>query len=154
MRAVVSVHAQFTTLSAVAQAKGCVDRIKKKNHVTNFAPAHFSCCHSTPLTLTSSSSIPSSRTTSQVKLPINKHCTPPNEESGPLAKTTSSTTCSDESVFFNGDKFLNHTASKVRGCRCSTQRRFLKCNCRMHQEEEDSEDFDNPESKQRETSCG
>ena len=33
---------------------------------------------STLLTLTSSSSIPSSRTTSQVKLPINKHCaTPP-----------------------------------------------------------------------------
>ena len=33
-----------------------------------------------------------SRTTSQVTLPINKHCaTPPKEESGPLAKTTSST---------------------------------------------------------------
>ena len=43
-------------------------------------------------TLTSSSSIPSSRTTSQVTLPINRHCaTPPKEESGPLAKTTSST---------------------------------------------------------------
>ena len=43
-------------------------------------------------TLTSSSSIPSSRTTSQVTLPINKHCAaPPKEESGPLAKITSST---------------------------------------------------------------
>ena len=57
-----------------------------------FAPAHFSCSHSTPVTLTSSSSIPSSRTTSQVTLPTNKQCaTPPNEESGALAKTTSST---------------------------------------------------------------
>ena len=57
-----------------------------------FAPAHFSCSHSTPVTLTSSSSIRSSRTTSQVTLPTNKHCaTPPNEESGALAKTTSST---------------------------------------------------------------
>ena len=57
-----------------------------------FAPAHFSCSHSTPLTLTSSSSIPSSRTTFQVTLPINKHCaTPPIEESGHLAKNTSST---------------------------------------------------------------
>ena len=52
-----------------------------------FAPAQFSCSHSTPLTLTSSSSIPSSRTTSQVTLPINKHCAaPPNEESGLLAQ--------------------------------------------------------------------
>ena len=57
-----------------------------------FALAHFSCSHSTPLTLTSSSSIPSSRTTFQVTLPINKHCAaPPIEESGPLANTTSST---------------------------------------------------------------
>ena len=57
-----------------------------------FAPAHFSCSHSTPFTLSSSSSIPSSRTSSQVKLPINKHCaTSPNEESGPLANTTSPT---------------------------------------------------------------
>ena len=57
-----------------------------------FALAHFFCSYSTPLTLTSSSSIPSSRTTSQVTLPINKHCaTPPKEESGPLAKTTSPT---------------------------------------------------------------
>ena len=54
-----------------------------------FAPAHFSCSHSTTFTLTSSSSISSSRTTSQVKLPINKHCaTPPKEESGPMAKNT------------------------------------------------------------------
>ena len=51
-----------------------------------FALAHERSTH------TSSSSIPSSRTTSQVKLPINKHCaTPPEEESGPLAKITSST---------------------------------------------------------------
>ena len=54
-------------------------------------PAHFSCSHSTPLTLTSSSSIPSSRTTSQVKLPINKPCEDPqDEECGPVANTTSS----------------------------------------------------------------
>ena len=47
---------------------------------------------STSLTLTSSSSIPSSRTTSQVTLPIDKHCaTPPKEESGPLTQITSST---------------------------------------------------------------
>ena len=39
-----------------------------------FALAHFSCSHSTPLTLTSSSSVPSPRTTCQVKLPINKPC--------------------------------------------------------------------------------
>ena len=92
MRAVVSVHTQFTTLYALAQ--GCVVRKKKKIIAMSsmFAPAHFSCSPSTPLTLTSSSSIPSSRTSSQVKFPINKHCaTPPNEESGPLAKTTSST---------------------------------------------------------------
>ena len=58
-----------------------------------FAPARWSCSHSTPLTLTSSS-IPSLRTTSQVTLPINKHCaTPPHEDSGPLAKPTSSTGC-------------------------------------------------------------
>ena len=57
-----------------------------------FAPAYFSCSHSTLLTLSSSSSIPSSRTTSQVTLPIYKHCAaPPVEESGPLAKNTSST---------------------------------------------------------------
>ena len=37
-----------------------------------FAPAHFSCSHSTPLTHSSSSSIPSSRTISQVTLPIKK----------------------------------------------------------------------------------
>ena len=44
------------------------------------------------LTLTSSSSIPSSRTTSQVTLPINKHCDDPqNHEYGSVAKTTSST---------------------------------------------------------------
>ena len=54
--------------------------------------AHFSCSHSTPLTLTSSSSIPSSRTTSQVTLPINRPCDDPqNEEYGPVANTTSST---------------------------------------------------------------
>ena len=58
-----------------------------------FALAHFSCSHSTPLTLTSSSSIPSSRTTSPVTLPIGGRCAaPPIEESGPLAITTSSTT--------------------------------------------------------------
>ena len=52
-----------------------------------FALARFSCSHSTPLTLTSSSSIPSSRTTSQVKLPINKPCEDPQDEvCGPVAK--------------------------------------------------------------------
>ena len=57
-----------------------------------FAPAHFSCSHSTSSTLTSSSSIPSSRTTSQVTLPISKHCAaPPIVESGHLAFSTSST---------------------------------------------------------------
>ena len=56
------------------------------------APAHFSCSHSTSSTLTSSSSIPSSRTTSQVTLPISKHCAaPPIVGFGPLAFSTSST---------------------------------------------------------------
>ena len=60
-----------------------------------FAPAHFSCSHSTPLTLTSSSSIPSSRITSQVTWPINKHCaTPPKEESPPKMKRSA---CQEES---------------------------------------------------------
>ena len=90
----VSVHAQFTTLYALAQAQGCVVRIKIRS-----SPCH-PCLHLRispaltlhPLTLTSSSSIPSSRTTSQVTLPINKHCaTLPNEESGPMANTTSLT---------------------------------------------------------------
>ena len=55
-----------------------------------FALAHE---RSTSLTLTSSSSIPSSRTTSQVTLPINKSPVPlrHEEESGSWAKTTSST---------------------------------------------------------------
>ena len=53
-------------------------------------PSMFTFAHERS-TLTSSSSIPSSRTTSQVTLPIKKHCAaPPNEESGPLANTTSS----------------------------------------------------------------
>ena len=68
-----------------------------------FAPAHFCCSHSTPSTLTPASSIPSSRTTSQVTLPIIKHCAaPPNEESGPLAKTTSPT-CYEPNVIDNFD---------------------------------------------------
>ena len=48
---------------------------------------------STPLTRTPSSSIPSSTTTSQVKLPINKSPVPlrQEEESGSLAKINSST---------------------------------------------------------------
>ena len=54
-----------------------------------FAPAHFSCSHSTPLTLTFSESLTS---TSQVTLPINEHFADlQNEEHGSVAKTTSST---------------------------------------------------------------
>ena len=74
--------------------QGCVARTKQVPLPCHpcFAPAHSSCSHSTPLTLTSSSSIPSSRTTSQVTLPINKHCDDPqNHEYGSVAKTTSST---------------------------------------------------------------
>ena len=77
----------------MAQVQGCVVRTK-----TRSSPCH-RCLHlrislalTLHLTLTSSSSIRSSRTTSQVTLPINKHCAaPPIEESGPLAETTSST---------------------------------------------------------------
>ena len=70
-----------------------------------FAPAHFSCSHSTTLTLISSSSIPSSRTTCQVTLPINNHCAtrthwrlwslwvnlPPPQVVSPTWSTTSTT---------------------------------------------------------------
>ena len=66
-----------------------------------FAPAHVSCSHSTPLTLTSSSSTSSPRKAPQATRPINKHCaTPPEEDSGPLAKTTSPT--EDETVSLPG----------------------------------------------------
>ena len=87
-------HAQLTTLYARLK----IPRLCRPQKISPiamssmFAPAHFSCSHSTHLTLTSSSSIPSSRTTSQVTLPINKHCaTPPKEESDPSSKTTTST---------------------------------------------------------------
>ena len=52
-----------------------------------FALAHFTCSHSTLWKLTSSSSILSSRTTSQVTLPINKHCaTPPTRGVWPFGQ--------------------------------------------------------------------
>ena len=63
---------------------------KSHRHVTHVCTCAFFLLSLHTLTLTSSSSIPS--TTSQVTLPINKHCADPqNEEYGSVAKTTSST---------------------------------------------------------------
>ena len=70
-------------------------RLRRSHKNTITMSSMFALAHerSTSFTLTSSSSIPSSRTTSQVTLPINKSPVPlrHEEESGSWAKTTSST---------------------------------------------------------------
>ena len=99
-------------LTCGSRFQDCVARIKISPIAMSpmFALAHFSCSHSTPLTLTSSSSIPSSRTTSQVTLPINKQCpTSPNEESG-----------------FFGPNYLLQQVMSPTWSTTSTTQRFLK----------------------------